>query len=109
MDPAFKLNPPKYCQQCAQTGLITKVKKLRLNALQESYTIMCLNKERPWPFSTLSDPSEDEVISSANEGETDMEITVETVETIETVEKGIQDLKQAISELKSIGVKENGQ
>ena len=32
----------------------------------------------------------------------------ETVETIETVEKGIQDLKQAISELKSIGMKENG-
>ena len=37
-----------------------------------------------------------------------MEITVETVDTIETVDKDIQDLKQGISKLKSIGLKDNG-
>ena len=47
-------NPPRYCPQCARSGLKSKVKKFRIEAAATEMVIMCKNEKCPWPFSVQS-------------------------------------------------------
>ena len=46
MDPDLQLdplNPPKYCPQCARSGLKSKVKKFKMDPSSSEVVIMCKN------------------------------------------------------------------
>ena len=47
-------NPPRYCPQCARSGLKSKVKKFRIDTTATEMVIMCKNEKCPWPFSVQS-------------------------------------------------------
>ena len=72
MDPDLQLdpqNPPKYCPQCARSGIKSKVKKFKMDPNSKEVVIMCKNEkvfrlrhssdvfillQCPWPFSVQS-------------------------------------------------------
>ena len=48
MDPDLQLdplNPPKYCPQCARSGLKSKVKKFKMDPSSSEVVIMCKNDQ----------------------------------------------------------------
>ena len=48
MDPDLQLdpqNPPKYCPQCARSGIKSKVKKFKMDPNSEEVVIMCKNEK----------------------------------------------------------------
>ena len=48
MDPDLHLdpqNPPKYCPQCARSGIKSKVKKFKMDPNSEEVVIMCKNEK----------------------------------------------------------------
>ena len=47
-------NPPRFCPSCAQKGVKSKVKKMKVDPRGDKFIIMCKNDQCPWPLSVMS-------------------------------------------------------
>jgi hypothetical protein len=106
-------NPPKYCPQCACTGVKSKVKKLKVDPASQKLVIMCKNEQVrirlskyylcfilfkcPWPFSVKSPDEVTVTDRSSDAGSGEMERREDTVGTTSMTmgDLGLQNTKAA--------------